>query len=299
MGTNGNKQKGHAYNASAVAFGGRLERPVQEQLPLLASISLPSVGGFASSQHKDFGFREVFSIGEAYSHLSGALDRQTGNHMTVATSVLKDVNIGHTLFARSIVAQIAVEHPAAGYHPRVSFLGSHFDGLRIGDCELKPALLHHLCGSETHGCFPKRSQLKNEGLRNFAHEQTKAFARFWLRQKGSDGKALRGMQNLDKDGENSKTVVEERGSVVCSLVDKIEGKCPGFITGGHAIYVPGFGRVFLGELRVEHGGFHLTMLRLDLGSGSAGAVSGAQASAAGRASPGAAGPRGSGGGTTT
>jgi hypothetical protein len=286
-----NKKRLHSYHASANAFGGRLERPIQQHLPSLASICLPSVGGYDTALHKDFRFHEIFSIDEASSHVGGSFDPKTGNWTTIATSVLKGLNVAHTLFADRIVAQISVEHPADGYHPRVSFLGTRFDGLRIGDCELKPCLHLHLCDNGTVGAFPGQSHLKNQKLVNSAHEQSKAFAKFWLAQKGADGKPLRGMQDLDKDGENSKGVVEERGSVVCSLVDKIEGKCAG-ITGGHAIYIPDFGRVFLGELRVEHGAFDLTMLRLDLGSPSAGSVSGAQAAAGG-------GNKGSQGGITT
>ena len=274
-----NKKKVHSYHASASAFGGRLERPIQQHLPSLASICLPSVGGYNTALHKDFRFHEIFSIEEASSHVGGSFDPKTGNWTTISTAVLRGLNVGHTLFADRIVAQISIEHPHDSYHPRVSFLGTRFDGLRIGDCELKPTLLLHVCGNGAVG-FPRESHLKNQKLVNAAHEQSRVFARFWLARKGADGKPLRGMEDLDKDGENSRCVVEERGSVVCSLVDKIEGKCAG-IVGGHAIYIPDFGRVFLGELRVEHGAFDLTMIRLDLGSPSAGVIAAGRATAGG------------------
>ncbi len=289
----GNKYRLHSYHASANAFGGRLDRPIQQNLPSLASICLPSVGGYDTALNKDFRFHEIFSVGEASSHVGGSVDPTTGNPTTIATSVVKGLNVAHTLFADTIVAQISLEHPGDGCPPRVSFFGSRIDGLRIGDCELIPTLLLDLCDDGAPGSFPKHSYLKNQKLVNAAHEQSRAFARFWLGQKGGDGKPLRGMEGLEKDGENSRSDVDERGSVVCSLVGKverkIEGKCA-WIMGGHAIYIPDFGRIFLGELRVEHGAFDLTMLRLDLGSPSAGTISAAQATAGGGKKGGPVGP---------
>jgi len=280
----------HSYQAHASAFGGRLQHPIELHLPVLASTSLPVVGGYDSARHENFRHHDAFSIQAAYTHVGGGFDRETGSWKTVASSVVEGLNVNNVLFADRIVAQISVDHGTDSYHPKVSFDGTLFEGLRIGKCEVKPVLKLALCDDAPQGKFPARSCLKNDKFVAFAHQQSRKFAEFWLKQKGPDGKPLRGMEHLDKDGVNAKDEVEQRGSVLCSLVESIEGKCAG-TKFGHAIHVPDFGRIFLGELAVDHGAFHLTMVRLDLGSPMTGLVMAAQAAAGG--------PHGSGSGTTT
>jgi len=278
------KKSLHSYHAAASAFGGRLQRPIEQHLPVLAATSLPVVGGYTSARHENFRHHDTFSIQAAYTQVGGSFDRDTGSWKTVATSVVQGLNVNNVLFAERIVAQISVEHGTDSYHPKVSFDGTLFEGLRIGKGELKPALKLNLCTDAPQGKFPTRSCLKNEKFVASAHQQSKKFAEFWLKQKGPNGKLLRGMEHLDKDGENAKDDVEQRGSVLCSLVESIEGKCAG-TKFGHAIHIPDFGRIFLGELTVEHGAFNLTMVRLDLGSPMTGQVMAAQAVAGGHGSP--------------
>lgn len=281
--------KVHSYQASASAFGGHLQRPIHQNLPTLAPTCLPSVGGYHSARHPNFQFHEIISIDEAYTHVGGSFDHKTGTWTTIASSVVKGLNVGHTLFADRIVGQISIEHPADGHHPTVSFLGTHFHGLRIGHCELKPVLQLDLCDDPDHpGTFPKHSYLKNTHFVTTAQDQSQKFHQFWL----GDQPALPGKEPLPQDGDNTSAVVGDRGSVVCSIVKEIGGKCGGK-SYGHAIQIPHFGLIFLGELTVGCGSFDLTMLRLDLGSPIAGSVAVAQAAASGG------GKRGSGGGTNT
>jgi len=60
------------------------------------------------------------------------------------------------------------------------------------------------------------------------------------------------------------TLVKERGMILCSLIQKIQGDCP-WVPFGHVIVIPEFGKVILGELLVDHNSFRLTMIRLELG----------------------------------
>jgi hypothetical protein len=284
------QNKHHTYQASASAFGGRLERPIDQNLPSLATTCLPSVGGYHSARHPNFQFHEIISIDEAYTHVGGSFDQRTGNWMTIASSVIKGLNVGHTLFADRIVGQISIEHHADGVHPTVSFLGTHFDGLRIGNCELNPTLQLGLCNHpDAAGGFPKQSYLKNTSFVNEARDQSQKFMQFWLGDQPAAGKFLPGKKGVAQDGENTKDAVEDRGSVLCSIVKDIGGKCGGK-TYGHAIQIPHFGLIYLGELTVGCGSFDLTMLRLDLGSPIAGSVAAAQAAAAGGKKGGPSGP---------
>jgi hypothetical protein len=271
----------HSFQASASAFGGRLYRPIDQNLPSLANTCLPSVGGYNSARHPNFQFHEIISIDEAYTHVGGSFDPHTGNWTTIASSVIKGFNVGHTLFADRIVAQISIEHPADGVHPTVSFLGTHFDGLRIGSCELKPTLQLDMCAHPpAEGRFPNHPYTRNANLLKTAQDQSQKFMQFWLGDKPATGKFLAGKKTVAQEGENTKDAIEDRGSVLCSIVKDIGGKC-GDQAYGHAIHVPHFGFVYLGELTVGCGSFDLTMIRLDLGSPLAGNAAAAQASASG------------------
>jgi hypothetical protein len=49
------------------------------------------------------------------------------------------------------------------------------------------------------------------------------------------------------------------GKLLCSLVDGVHGK------DGHIVEIPGFGRIFLGELRVSYDSVQLVAIRAELG----------------------------------
>ena len=271
-------RKFHSFEASASAFGGRLERPVNSVLPTLAANCLPTVGGYNAERHDNFQFHEIISIDEAYTHVGGSFDRNTGNWTTIASSVIAGLNVGHTLFADRIVGQISLEHPADGGPPRVSFLGSHFDGLRIGKCDLNPELQLNVCNDDRGDGFPKQDCIKNPRFLSEAHDYSKAFLQHWLGDTPPDPKSSSAA--TPQVGDNTPEAIEERGSVQYSIVKEINGKCGG--TGfGHAIKIPHFGLIFLGELTVCRGSFGLTMIRLELGSPIGGSTSGAQASVGG------------------
>jgi hypothetical protein len=276
-------RKIHSYQASANAFGGHLIRPVGGNLPTLAPSSLPTVGGYYSARHNDFQFHELVSIDEAYTHVGGSFNRETGSYTTIASSVIKGLNVGHTLFAERIVGQISLEHPADGGPPRVSFLGSHFKDLRIGRCELHPEFQFGLCDDVGGGGFLENGRLKSTKFLSKAESQSKTFMQDWLGDVPADPNGGPHAQPVPQEGDNTPEIIGKRGSVVCSIVERIKeagGNC-GEKNYGHAIKVPHFGLIFLGELTVLPGSFALTMIRLDLGSPIGGSLSGATANVAG------------------
>ena len=65
---------------------------------------------------------------------------------------------------------------------------------------------------------------------------------------------------------------QQRGYVLCSLIDKVEGAVPG-TNYGHVINVPDLGYLFLGELLVDQLTFKLTMLRVEFGCAADGNMS--------------------------
>jgi hypothetical protein len=246
----------HYFHADAAAFGGRLAGQV---LPTLASTSLPESGGFASSDSGKFRLGQALSIDAAYSHVAGGFDVAKGCWTTIVKSVLQGLNVGGVLSADRITLQITTDHPLDGYYPKISFAGTRFEGLSIGGAALTPALNLSLCEDSASGEYPSRSCLYNEKFLGIAERQRQTFVDFWSSQPAVGKTLLAGSVS-------SKTsfaeLVAKRGNVLCSVVEGIEGQCQGTAF-GHAIDVPSFGRVFLGELKVDQGSFTLNMLRVE------------------------------------
>src|SRR5271170_416365 len=112
------KRSLHSYQAAANAFGGRLQRPIEQNLPVLASSSLPVVGGYTSARHENFHLHEIFAVKTAYTQVGGSFERDKQIRTTITTSVVEGLNVNNVLFADRIVAQISLDHPVDGFHPR-------------------------------------------------------------------------------------------------------------------------------------------------------------------------------------
>lgn len=57
-------------------------------------------------------------------------------------------------------------------------------------------------------------------------------------------------------------------AILCSIVNLkgMKTECPGVVRKGHSFIIPKFGKLFLGEILLEHGRRTLTMVRFELGS---------------------------------
>jgi hypothetical protein len=167
-----------------------------------------------------------------------------------------------------VVAQISTEHPAEGYTPKVSFVGTQFVNLRVSGKKIEPVLDLGYCDQGDPNDYPaqpcilnpqftKRVGEQHQGMRPPATQQASLASRYlsWLEQRYPVAKS-------EKD--SSAALNEKRGMVLCSLVQEIQGDCAGK-SFGHVLVIPEFGKVFLGELLLDHNSFHLIMLRFELG----------------------------------
>ncbi len=291
----------HYYHANADAFGGRLEKPFEQVLPVLAPTSLPVVGGYASARHENFRVGELISIDRAYTQVAGVLNEgrcgQVGSFSTLATAVIEGLNVNNVFFADRIVVQIATDHAAdlipddrnpdgpgkVGYYPRASLVGTNFSGLRVGTAKLEVSLNLDLFSGSDPSRYPTESWLHNGRLRQFAQKQSESLARAASDHPEKARPFLSRVLRRHADGgPNSDENVRDRGNVIVSVVEDIEVE--GIFQGikvGNMIEVPEFGRIFLGELIVDHDSFDLTMVRLDLGCAAAAKASGPHGSANG------------------
>jgi hypothetical protein len=266
----------HYYHANADAFGGRLERPFELTLPVLAPTSLPVVGGYASARYEGFQVGEIISIKKAYTQVAGSLNRENGNFTTLVTSVIEGLNINNVLFADRIAVQISTDHPPDGYYPKVNFGGTEFRGLRAGGGDLTPILRLDICDLDGGEEFPHEPYTKSAKLKKFAREQSRQMAD--LCESGEVKKQPvfeRLLRRHSDDGPNSDAEIEKRGNVVVSVVEGIQVTGPfDGVAAGHVIQIPEFGRVYLGELIINQNAFDLTMLRVELGCATHGKAAG-------------------------
>ncbi len=256
------KNRVYYYHADASPFGGHLTHPVESVVPSHGSSSLPQAGGHASSRMGPFRLEDIASCEGAYSKIFGVVHKDTGAWTTQVTSVVEGLNVLEVVKADRVVSKIAVEHPREGYHPRVTFLGSHFENLSIAGNKVNPVLDHHLLALPKNK-FPNIPFTEDKTFIDKAIGQSQRM----IKAKSAPEWVPARYGWVDSEKERKK-----KGYVLCSLVDQVEGAKPGSWF-GHAVHVPGFGNIFLGELTVSHGQFRLTMIRMEMGCASDGNLS--------------------------
>ena len=271
------------YHASASPIGGHLTHPVEAVLNQHASVSLPQAGGTAAARLDKFNLNNLIQCDAAYSNTTGSIQKSTGNWTTLVTSVVEGVNILNVVTADRIVSTIALEHHRDGYYPKVSFLGSQFENLRIGDRPITVAVQHQsllhtarpevskwasqeqidrLTANPDWQGFPDRPWPVNPLFTNWAQTQSDTILKTNAPQEIKDRFAW--VPDAAKR--------EQRGYVLCSLIDQVEGAAPG-TSYGHVINVPDLGYLFLGEVLVDQLTFKLTMMRVEFGCAAEGNLS--------------------------
>lgn len=126
-------RRSHTYHAETAALHGNLERPLDQKVPPQTYLKLKEHGGYIS-QHSDiYRLEGLVSFSAAYGQVAGSEEVKKAGHgwVTLATSVIENLNILEVVTADRVVAQISTEHPQEGYIPRITFLGSRFENLRV------------------------------------------------------------------------------------------------------------------------------------------------------------------------
>jgi len=207
------------------------------------------------------------------------------------------------------VAQVSTEHPMKeGYVPKVTFLGTRFENLRVGGYPVEVELDLGICGEK-----PKddRPYLKDRGFLDRVQRQLDGIASAKGLPKTLEKQYDAKIAHIDdlKKRANGRAKGERNGypKLECSLVKSIGPiPIPGVKTFGNIIFIPDFGTVSLAEVEVgiaPYGGssdqtesgpqklspshyFTLHMLNMHLGCIGGGTVTGASVTANGSGSPG-------------
>ena len=239
-----------------------------------APVSLPAVGGFATARSGAFNLDEIISISSAYTLVTGREVEEESAHATLATAVVEDFNLLEVVTAKRIVAQISVTTPRDGGAQRISFAGSRFEGLRVAGREATPRLNADLA-SPAAASGEGGSPATWSGFRRTVAAQTEALVGLFGRH--PDKEAVQ-WARARHGWTTAETTVGGRGTY--SLFDGFdEVDLPGAY--GHIIEIPGFGRVYLGEVFMSRHSLQLVSIRAELGCPIKGVATGPTADAGG------------------
>ncbi len=277
-------QRQFLYHADANAIGGTINRPFNGFVPSHTSISLPIVGGFLEKQRKGRAWKNIVTYANESTHVSGSKkdEAEGGPWTTQVSATIEGLNILEVVTADKVVAQLSVAHPQDGGEPTISVIGSQFDNLRISGQKITPVLRYDLFAEHDGSSeddpkkrYPKKSWLKQEKfLEKVTAQKAQAKEKY---AKKYNGAPLPGWIRHHFHWFDSAQGLNDRDYIVCSLIDhlpELPEHFPGVVC-GNGIYIPGFGKVFFGEIVLHQKTFTVSMVRAQLGSPVGGAISAA------------------------
>ena len=254
--------RGHYYNAAATVLSGYLRLPLVEEIKPQAHVQLPREGGYLSERAENYRLEGVISFRSAYTQVAGNRSTKPGEGWTtLTTTAVEGLNVLDVVTADRVVGQMIAEYPVEGYVPRVNFLGTRFENLRIAGHPVRLDLDLNVLGAKPAN---DASYAQDSGVLSRIKGQ---FARLI----GSEvPEQLRERYNRLHSSLGGPEAVE------CSLVNQATGDYSGR-SFGHVIDVPDFGKIVLARLTVTHEDFkpgtgtpmkttiQLTMIDLQMG----------------------------------
>ena len=230
------------YHAHGHVLSGSFTRPVSRFIEVQAPSVLPTIGGYGNARVEKFRLDNHIQFLAGYSHVAGSkhqkADKET--HTTLVTAVVEGMNFLDVVTADRVVLRLTGDHAFSDDESHFSFLGSTFANLKI-------------CGHSVE------IELND---RLFARLDT--FAK--VKKELETDKEFKKMAEDPFHSGTSSKLRDGNGEILCSLVKKLNTDAPGVTVEGHALVVPGFGRVYFAEALIGVNKRTLSMLRFELGS---------------------------------
>ena len=263
-------ERTHTYHAEATVIEGHLTLPFHQQIGRQAHVSLAPEGGYFSRRLDNFRLGEVISIRSGYTQVAGNKSKKEKEGWdTLVTFVAEGVNVLEVLPADRVVGQMIIEHPLEGYVPRINFLGTRFENLRIAGHPVHLDLDLGILGARPRkdASYGSDSELKDRVSAQYARIR---------KQKNLPAELADHYKRLS-------STLGNREAVELSLVNQATGAFAG-TSFGHKIHIPDFGWITLAKVRITHEDFiaktdvprkttvHLTMIDLKLGCTTEGSV---------------------------
>lgn len=263
----------HVYHAEAHVLSGHLDHPIKQPIEEYGRVLLENTRreslfteSVGETTVEDLIFFKAGRTRVAGTQLNNKKDLWGNDHSgwsTQSTSVLEGFNVLDVVTVDRLVAQVSTEHAMIyGHVPKVTFLGTRFENLRIAGYPVQVELDLGICGNKPEGDL---SYLQDNGFLDHVQDQLSSVADAKglpeVLQKQYDAKIayIDDLKKRANGGANGGRVGHSK--LQCSLVKSIGPiPVPGVRTFGNMIFIPNFGTLSLAEIEVGigpyDGGFH-------------------------------------------
>ena len=234
--SSGEIERNHSFHAESSVLSAEAGSRLAQVLPRENLLSVAPEGGHLSRKIAAFELPGFVSFKSGYTQVSGSGDFRSGQGWaTMSTSVIEGLNIANIVTADRVVAQVSTEHPTAGYVPSVSFLGTHFENLRIAGHAVNFQLDLNMLGEKPDDDIPYLSH--PEFLRRVQSQSERLSSSITPRS------------SLVRYG-GSPIAVDGGEAIEFSLVHQTSGNFQGS-TFGHVIELPNFGTIRLATVKLS------------------------------------------------
>jgi hypothetical protein len=248
----------HEYHAEAHVLSGNLKHPIEQPIEHKARVVLEKT---REDRHitqwvKETTLEGLVSFKAGHSRASGnkimkkdLWGKDHSGWVTLSTSVLEGLNVFEVITADRLVAQVSTEHAMENGHvPKVTFLGTRFENLRVGGYPVQVELDLGICGDKPEGDQP---YLDDSGFLDRVRRQFDSIFRAKglpeVLEQEYDSKIAR----IDDLKKHARGGPNGHSNLQCSLVKSIGPiPIPGVKTFGNIIFIPDFGTVSLAEVEV-------------------------------------------------
>jgi hypothetical protein len=257
----------HVFHAGAHVLSGDLEHPIRQPIEHYGNVVIEktrreslfseSIGETSVEGLISFKAGHTRVIGSQLKNKKDIFGNDHSGWITQSTSVLEGLNVGDVITADRLVAQISTEHPLTypGHVPKVTFLGTRFENLRVAGYPVQLELNLGFCGDRPEGdrpylddiSFLDRVQTQLDSIEDKEHLPE------GLKKQYDDTIAdINSLKRLAKGGSNGGRTGNSK--LQCSLVKHISPiPIPGVKVFGNVIFIPDFGIVSLAEVEVGIG----------------------------------------------
>jgi len=256
------KERYHVYHAEAHVLSGNLKHPIDQPIEHHARVVLEKTrrDDHIMQSIEETTLEGLISFKAGHTRASGSKiqkkDLWGNDHsgwVTLSTSVIEGLNVFEVITADRVVAQVSTEHSMhSGHVPKVTFLGTRFENLRVSGYPVQLELDLGVCGDKPKDDKPYledasfldrvEGQLSGiataEGLPDDLKKRYDAEITYINDLKNR----ANGHASKDRNGYHK---------LQCSLVKSIGPiPIPGVRTFGNVIFIPDFGTVSLGQIEV-------------------------------------------------
>jgi hypothetical protein len=263
----------HVYHAEAQVLSGHLEHPIKQPIEPYGRAVLENTRreGLITQSVGETTVEGLITFKSGHTRVSGTQlknkkDIWGNDHsgwVTQSTAVIERFNVVDVITADRVVAQVSTEHPMINGHvPKVTFLGTRFENLRVAGYPVEVELNLGICGNKPEG---DRPYLEDSGFLDRVQGQ---------------------LNSIEKDGDDLPEVLDKKYRAEIVYIDELKKRAhggangerngysklrctlvksigpipiPGVKTFGNMIFIPGFGTVSLAEVEVGvesgHSGF--------------------------------------------